>query len=74
MDFIRPDGGERDVYVHARDCDLPVGMGLQVRDRVSYELGADRNGKQCAKHVRLQSDEAPQEKLPAGMFEPRPAE
>ena len=41
---------------------------MQLRDRVSYEIGADRDGKQCAKHVRLQSDEAPQEKAPAGLF------
>lgn len=47
-------------------------MGFALRsgrgDRVSYEIGADRNGRTCAKHVRLQSQEAPQEKSLAGMF------
>ena len=69
--FIRPNHGERDIFVHVTDCEMP---DPQRGDKVSYEVGADRRrGKEgglCALHVRLVSEEgeAPREKALAGLF------
>ena len=60
--FIRPDIGDRDVFVHVSECELPEGEEMQLGDRVTYEVGADRRcGKEagiCARQVRLINGEA----------------
>jgi cold shock CspA family protein len=58
--FIRPDAGERDLFVHRHEFDIPAGEEIRIGDRVSYTVGADnRSGKSprmCAKQVRLLID------------------
>ena len=41
--FIRPDTGDRDVFVHVTEYELPEGEEMQLGDRVTYEVGADRD-------------------------------
>jgi cold shock CspA family protein len=72
--FVRRDAGERDVFVHRDEFDVPAGEDIRIGDRVSYVVGADqRNGKPpriCAKSVRLLADEEPTESggAQAGMY------
>ena len=40
--FIRPDAGDRDVFVHVTEYELPEGEEMQLGDHVTYEVGADR--------------------------------
>jgi cold shock CspA family protein len=58
--FIRPDAGERDVFVHRHEFDVPADEEVRIGDRVSYVVGTDaRRGKPpriCAKQVRLLTD------------------
>jgi cold shock CspA family protein len=76
--FIRPDHGDRDVFLHIDECDMPAGEEPRIGDRVSYEMGTDnRRDKQprpCAKLVRFaDGDQAggegkPNNGVAAGMF------
>jgi cold shock CspA family protein len=55
--FIRPDQGERDVFVHRSEFEGEPRVG----DRVTYEMGADRRpGREpnriCAVQVRFEGD------------------
>ena len=56
--FIRPDHGDRDVFVHFSECELPAGEELRIGDRVTFEIGADRRpGREariCAVQVRFE--------------------
>jgi cold shock CspA family protein len=77
--FIRPDAGERDIFVHRDEFDVPADEVVRIGDRVSYIVGADaRRGKApriCAKQVRLLVDEddtAPDAAAP-GMFKEQEA-
>lgn len=55
--FIRPDAGERDVFVHHSEFELPTGEEPRIGDRFTFEIGADRRaGREpriCAVRVRL---------------------
>jgi cold shock CspA family protein len=68
--FIRPDAGERDIFAHRDECDIPAGEEIRIGDRVSYEIGADRRpGKKprlCALNVRFVADK--DEKQAPGMY------
>ena len=72
--FIRPDAGERDLFVHRHEFDVPADEVVRIGDRVSYVAGTDaRRGKpprMCAKQVRLLidgDDKAPDATAP-GMY------
>jgi cold shock CspA family protein len=51
--FIRPNTGERDVFVHRTECEGEPRIG----DRVTFEIGADRRpgraARICAVSVRF---------------------
>jgi CspA family cold shock protein len=49
--FIAPDGGEKDVFVHASALERSGMSSLQEGDKVSFELEDDNRGrgKQAAK-------------------------
>jgi cold shock CspA family protein len=53
--FIKPDRAEPDVFFHVSE--LPEGQDVQRGDRVSYEIGANRQpgrpARTCARQVRL---------------------
>lgn len=50
--FISPDGGGQDAFVHISALEAS-GMGpLNQNDRVSYELEADKHGKQAAANLK----------------------
>jgi len=64
--FIRPDVGERDVFVHASNCN---GEALRIRDRVTYIVGIDqRRGRPCALDVRPESDDRYEGVTAPGMY------
>jgi CspA family cold shock protein len=42
--FITPDGGAKDVFVHASAVEAAGMRALNEGDRVSFELEDDRNG------------------------------
>jgi cold shock protein len=54
--FITPDGGAKDVFVHATAVEAAGMPMLQEGDRVSFELEDDRRGrgKQAAQLQRAQ--------------------
>jgi CspA family cold shock protein len=43
--FIQPDGGEKDVFVHATAVEAAGMRALNEGDRVSFELEDDRKGR-----------------------------
>jgi cold shock CspA family protein len=46
--FLRPDGADRDLFVHISEL-----MGdIRIGDRVCFSTGDDRRGRPCAKDVR----------------------
>ena len=50
--FITPDGGGQDAFVHISALEQS-GMGpLNQNDRVTYELEADKRGKQAASNLK----------------------
>ena len=50
--FISPDGGGQDAFVHISALEQS-GMGpLNQNDRVTYELEADKRGKQAAANLK----------------------
>ena len=53
--FIEPDGGEKDVFVHATALEAAGIHMLNEGDRVSFELEDDRKGrgKQAGKLKKL---------------------
>jgi CspA family cold shock protein len=51
--FIAPDTGGQDAFVHITALEAS-GMGpLNQNDRVTYELEADKRGKQAAVNVKM---------------------
>ena len=51
--FISPDGGGQDAFVHISALEQS-GMGpLNQNDRVTYDLEADKRGKQAASNLKL---------------------
>ena len=52
--FLRPDGADRDLFVHISELKEDVRIG----DRVSYSVGDDKRGRPCAKDVRHVVDTA----------------
>jgi cold shock protein len=57
--FVRPDAGERDIFVHGSA--FPAGEVPRIRDRCSYEIGADRRPNKpprtCAVRARIEDAE-----------------
>jgi CspA family cold shock protein len=55
--FLRPDTGERDIFVHGSA--FPEGEEPRIGDRISYEMGADRrpgrDARACAVNARFVS-------------------
>jgi cold shock CspA family protein len=53
--FVRPDGGDSDVFFHVRSfVNLPDDVELNERDAVSFEVGVDpSSGKSRAQNLRL---------------------
>ena len=53
--FIRPDDGEKDVFVHVKSIVSPPGCAnLKVDQRVEFEVRTnERNGKDEATNVRV---------------------
>lgn len=50
--FIKPNEGDKDLFVHATELqDIKIG-GLQIGDPVVFEVGEGGRGP-CAKKVRL---------------------
>jgi len=50
--FIAPDGGGQDAFVHISALEIS-GMGaLNQNDRVSFDLEADKRGKQAAVNLK----------------------
>ena len=43
--FIEPDGGGKDVFVHATALEAAAIRGLNEGDRVSFDLEDDRKGR-----------------------------
>ena len=58
--FIRPDTGDRDIFVHRSECE---GEEPRIGDRFTFEIGADRRaGREpriCAVRVRFVSGDGP---------------
>jgi CspA family cold shock protein len=53
--FITPDGGGNDVFVHISAVERAGLRGLNDRQKVSYELVADkRSGKQSAENLKAE--------------------
>jgi cold shock CspA family protein len=73
--FIRPNVGERDIFVHQNEFDVPADETVRIGDRVSYTVGTDaRRGKEprvCAKQVRILVDGDDQQAAP-GMYAAQP--
>ena len=53
--FITPDGGKKDIFVHATDVNT-LDKNLETGDRVEYEIGEGPKGPQ-AKGVQLLQEE-----------------
>ncbi|WP_271591176.1 cold-shock protein [Bradyrhizobium sp. CCBAU 65884] len=51
--FIAPDDGGKDVFVHISAVEKAGYTSLVEGARVSYELVANRSGKQAAENLRL---------------------
>lgn len=51
--FIAPDDGGNDVFVHISAVEKAGYTSLAEGAKVSYELGANRSGKQAAENLRL---------------------
>ena len=51
--FIKPDEGGADVFVHITAVEKAGYSNLVEGARISYELLADRKGKQVAQNLRL---------------------
>jgi cold shock protein len=51
--FIKPDEGGNDVFVHITAVEKAGYSGLAEGAKISYELLADRKGKQVAQNLRL---------------------
>ena len=47
--FIAPDGGGKDVFVHATAVEAAGMMGLAEGQRVSFEVEADARGPKAVK-------------------------
>jgi CspA family cold shock protein len=47
--FISPDGGGKDVFVHATAVESAGMMGLAEGQRVSFEIEADARGPKAVK-------------------------
>ncbi|CAM3603429.1 cold shock and DUF1294 domain-containing protein [Parendozoicomonas haliclonae] len=50
--FIRPNGGNRDVFVHIKSCQSKLNAE-HVGETVSFGIGKDKEGRVCAIDVRL---------------------
>lgn len=51
--FIKPDGQDKDVFVHISNVEKSGIDRLNDNQRVSFELINDRNGKQSAGNLQL---------------------
>ena len=52
--FIRPDGGDQDIFVHATALERAGLHALNEGDRVTFDVGKNpRTGKIAAENVRL---------------------
>jgi cold shock protein len=51
--FIRPDGGEPDVFVHISAVEKAGYTGLAEGAKISYELVTGRSGKASAETLRI---------------------
>ena len=51
--FIAPDGGGQDAFVHITALEWAGLATLNKDDRVTYDLEADKRGKQAAVNVKM---------------------
>jgi cold shock CspA family protein len=49
--FIKPDNGGADLFLHVNE--IATDAAPLEGDRVSHEIGKDRNGRPKAAHVRI---------------------
>ena len=54
--FVRPDAGERDIFLHGSE--LPEGEEVCLGDRVSYEVGTDKWSRTARSMSALQTGKA----------------
>jgi CspA family cold shock protein len=68
--FLRPDSGERDIFVHGSAFPGGEREGVRIGDRISYTVGADRRpgreARTCAVDARIEVGD----RKPAGLFAP----
>ncbi len=50
--FIQPDNGGKDVFVHATALERAGLRGLAEGQKVSYDVEADRSGKESATNLK----------------------
>jgi cold shock protein len=50
--FITPDGGDRELFVHIKDCVDGIDE-LEQDQRVRFEIGRDRDGREKATAVEV---------------------
>ena len=51
--FIQPDGGGQDVFVHISAVERAGLRGLKDGQKVTYDLEADRRGRESAANLTL---------------------
>lgn len=51
--FVTPDNGDHDVFVGARVLDASGVSDLREGDRVEFEVGEDRSGRQAIVEIEL---------------------
>ena len=51
--FIIPEDGSGDIFIHMNEVEKSGYKGINIGQRVSYELGTNHKGKQQAVNIKI---------------------